>query len=167
MGAESDVVDTLSRDAARKIVHVLMQTPASGDLSVLRTRVQAYVRQALVAAVQPPDSSATKAFRLMARGYLPRNPQVFSQRCVGFMLVGEDYLENVNRHQDTVASFLAFNRVARQIARDVKKGDQLEVNAWMRGNTWPPEPGEKRSEITFEVESFRFAGALPRVTKTE
>lgn len=30
MGAESDVVDTLSRDAARKIVHVLMQTPASG-----------------------------------------------------------------------------------------------------------------------------------------
>jgi hypothetical protein len=161
---KGDVVDALSRDAARKIVHAVMQTPASGDLSVLRTRIQAFVRHALVSAVQSPDPTDTRSFRLMARGVLREDPAVFSRRCVGFSLVGTDHMRNTGTREETVAWFLAFDRVARTIAKEARLGTQLEVAAWVRTNRWPREPGERHSELTFEVESV--GGIRPGVADT-
>jgi len=155
----TDVVDTLSLTAARKITAMVLKTPANRDEAVLKVRVQAFVREALVAAVQIPEESDTRSFRMTALGVLPEPPQVFNKGCTGFTLLGTDYIsdgQGMARRVVTRIWFLAFADVGQEIARTVSRGDQLEVVAWVRTNFWPSEPGDRHSDLTLVVESFRF-----------
>jgi hypothetical protein len=151
------LLDSLSREAAGKIVQMLRQTPASGDASIVMARVQAFVRHALETAVQPPEDASNRAFRLIARGVIAQPPEVVSTRCVAFRLVGTDYIGPHVGTQDTEMRFLAYDRVAREIARRAKRGDTLDLVSWVRGRSQrsPDAPSEASAELAFEVESFR------------
>jgi len=153
-----DLVGTLSLTAARKITATLLKTPANLE-AVLLARVQALVREALVAAVQLPEASDTRSFELIARGVLPEPPQVLNADCTGFNLVVTDYIsdQQTTLHRiDTRAWFLAFGDVAQEIARTVRKGNQLEVAGWMRNSFSPNEVTGGHPNLSFVAEAFRF-----------
>jgi transcriptional regulator with XRE-family HTH domain len=155
----TDLIQTLSLAAARNITGMVLKARANWGESVLKVRVHAFVREALVAMAQLPETSDTKSFRMTACGVLLDAPQVFDQGCTGFTLVGIDYIDDrqgARRRVETRIWFLAFADVGQEIVRSVRKGDQLEVAAWARTNMWPTEPGDRNSDLTMVVESFRF-----------
>lgn len=160
-----DLVDTLSLTAAQKIATMVLKTPANWGESVLTARVQAFVREALVSAVQLPELPETRCFRMNACGVVLESPQVFAEcRCTGFTLLGTDYIsaeQDTLQRTDTTIWFLAFADVGQEIARNVRKGDQLELAAWARTSMSPREPVCRNSELTLIVETFRFRRSGP------
>lgn len=103
------------------------------------------------------------SFKLTAIGNLARNPEltvkgeiVFSRFC----LVGEDYAgegeEDGPREIVTSLWFIAFGKMAADIARQSRKCDQLIVEARVAANHWIDGRGQKQSGHTFIVTGFRF-----------
>lgn len=106
------------------------------------------------------------SFTLTAIGNLAKNPELAVKgdtTYTRFCLVGNDYAgkdEHGNaREAVTSVWFVAFEGLGETIAKNVRKGDQLIVQAQMRANNWTDSDGEKQYDHSFVVQSFRFGAA--------
>jgi single-strand DNA-binding protein len=113
------------------------------------------------------------SFTLTAVGNLARDPEFVAKGDTSyarFCLVGNDYAgkdEDGNaREAVTSVWFTAFESLGEAIAKHVRKGDQLILQAQVRSNNWTDREGEKRYEYSFVVQHFRF-GAPGRAKREE
>ena len=113
------------------------------------------------------------SFTLTAIGNLAKNPELAVKgdtTYTRFCLVGNDYAgkdEHGNaREAVTSVWFVAFEGLGETIAKNVRKGDQLIVQAQMRANNWTDGDGEKQYDHSFVVQSFRF-GAPGKAKREE
>jgi single-strand DNA-binding protein len=113
------------------------------------------------------------SFTLTAVGNLAKDPEFASKGGTSyarFCLVGNDYAgkdEHGNaREAVTSLWFVAFESLGEAIAKNVRKGDQLILQAHVRSNTWTDRDGEKQYDHSFVVQNFRF-GAPGRVKREE
>jgi single-strand DNA-binding protein len=113
------------------------------------------------------------SFTLTAVGNLARNPELVSKGDKSYArlcLVGNDYAgkdeEGAAREVVTSLWFVAFGAMGEAIARNVRKGDQLIVEARVRSSNWTDEQGEKQYDHSFIVQGFRF-GAPGKVKREE
>jgi len=77
-----------------------------------------------------------------------------------FAVMGNDYAgkdRNGNpREVTTSIYFVAFGATAKALANNVRKGDQVIVQARVQANNWTDENREKRYDHSFIVEGFKF-----------
>ena len=113
------------------------------------------------------------SFTLTAVGQLARNPELVAKGSTAytkFCLVGNDYAgkdeEGAAREVVTRLWFVAFGALGEAIARHSRKGDQLFVEARVRGSNWTDKQGEKQYDHSFVVQGFRF-GAPGRTKREE
>jgi single-strand DNA-binding protein len=113
------------------------------------------------------------SFNLTAVGNLSSNPELAVKGATTytkFCLVGNDYAgkdEQGNaREIVTTLWFVAFDGLGEVIAKNVRKGDQLIVEAHVRSNNWTDKEGEQHFDHSFIVESFRF-GAPGKAKREE
>ncbi len=113
------------------------------------------------------------SFTLTAVGNLARNPEAVAKGDVTytrFCLVGNDYAGKDDRGapREIVTSlwFVAFGPLGEALVRNVRKGDQLVVEAQVRANNWTDKQGEKQYDHDFIVQGFRF-GAPGKAKRDE
>jgi single-strand DNA-binding protein len=113
------------------------------------------------------------SFTLTAVGNLAKDPEYAVKGATSytrFCLIGNDYAgkdEQGNaREAVTDIWFTAFDNLGEAIAKNVRKGDQLIVQAQVRSNNWIDKGGEKQYDHSFIVQSFRF-GAPGRAKREE
>ena len=113
------------------------------------------------------------SFTLTAVGQLARNPELVAKGNTAytkFCLVGNDYAgkdeEGAAREVVTSLWFVAFGALGEAIARHSRKGDQLFVEARVRGSNWTDKQGDKQYDHSFVVQGFRF-GAPGRTKREE
>jgi single-stranded DNA-binding protein len=103
------------------------------------------------------------SFKLTAVGCLARNPELDvgeTGTFARFCLVGqddetEDEGDGLKRDAVTTLRFFAIGKIAVEIARNARKGDQLFLEARVIANSWT-ERGERHRGHTFIVTGFRF-----------
>jgi single-strand DNA-binding protein len=112
------------------------------------------------------------SFNLVAVGNLSKDPELTVKgdvRYTNFCLVGNDYAgkdeEGNARETVTTLWFVAFDDLGESIAKNVRKGDQLIVNARVRSNNWTDKDGEQHFDHSFVAQSFRYGA--PGSTKRE
>jgi single-strand DNA-binding protein len=100
------------------------------------------------------------SFTLTAVGNLARNPEFVTKNDTSyarFCLVGNDYAGKdeggAAREVTTSLWFVAFGAMGEALARNVRKGDQLFVEAHVRANNWTDKQGEKQYDHSFVVDS--------------
>jgi single-strand DNA-binding protein len=108
-------------------------------------------------------------FTVIAIGNLARNPELVAKSdtlYTRFCLVGNDYAgrdeEGAAREVVTSVWFVAFGALGEAIAKNVRKGDQLIVQARIRANNWTDKEGDKQYDYSFVVEGFRFGAPGPQ-----
>lgn len=113
------------------------------------------------------------SFNLTAVGNLAKNPELAAKgdtTYTRFCLVGNDYAgkdeEGNPRELVTTLWFVAFEGLGEAIAKNVRKGDQLIVEAQIRSNNWTDKDGEKQYDHSFVVHGFRF-GAPGKAKREE
>jgi single-strand DNA-binding protein len=113
------------------------------------------------------------SFNLTAVGNLSKDPEHAVKgdtTYTSFCLVGNDYAgkdeEGNAREIVTTLWFVAFNGLGEAIAKNVRKGDQLIVDAQLRSDNWTDKDGEKHYDHSFIVQGFRF-GAPGKVKREE
>lgn len=113
------------------------------------------------------------SFTLTAVGNLAKDPEYAVKGDTGytrFCLVGNDYAgkDEQGNAREAVTSlwFVAFESLGEAIAKNVRKGDQLILQAQIRSNNWTDRDGEKRYDHDFIVQNFRF-GAPGRAKRQE
>ncbi|MEP6549029.1 MAG: single-stranded DNA-binding protein [Gammaproteobacteria bacterium] len=114
-----------------------------------------------------------KSFTVTAVGNLARDPELASKGDTTYTrlcLVGNDYAGK-DQHGDareavTSVWFTAFDSLGEAIAKNSRKGDQLIVQAHMRSNTWIDKDGEKKYDLSFIIDNFRF-GAPGKIKREE
>jgi single-strand DNA-binding protein len=113
------------------------------------------------------------SFNLTAVGNLSKDPEHAVKgdtTYTRFCLVGNDYAgkdeEGNAREIVTTLWFVAFNGLGEAIAKNVRKGDQLIVDAQLRSDNWTDKDGEKHYDHSFIVQGFRF-GAPGKVKREE
>jgi single-strand DNA-binding protein len=113
------------------------------------------------------------SFNLTAVGNLANNPELAVKgdtTYTKFCLVGNDYAgkDEQGNARESVTSlwFVAFDSLGEVIAKNVRKGDQLIVEAQVRSNNWTDSEGEQHFDHSFIVQSFRF-GAPGKAKREE
>lgn len=113
------------------------------------------------------------SFTLTAIGNLAKDPELAVKggtTHAHICLVGNDYAgkDNEGNAREAVTSlyFVAFDGLGEAIAKNARKGDQLIVQAQVRGNTWIDKDGEKHYDHSFVIQGFRF-GAPGRAKREE
>jgi single-strand DNA-binding protein len=113
------------------------------------------------------------SFTLTAVGNLAKDPEFFVKGDTSyarFCLLGNDYAgkdEHGNaREAVTSIWFTAFESLGEAIAKNVRKGDQLILQAQVRANNWTDRDGEKQFTHSYIVQNFRF-GAPGRAKREE
>jgi single-strand DNA-binding protein len=113
------------------------------------------------------------SFTLTAVGNLARDPEFAAKGDTSyarFCLVGNDYAgkdEHGNaREAVTSLWFTAFDGLGEAIAKNVRKGDQLILQAQVRSDNWTDKEGVKQYDHSFIVQNFRF-GAPGRAKREE
>ena len=113
------------------------------------------------------------SFTLTAVGNLAKDPEYAVKGDTSyarFCLIGNDYAgkdEHGNvREMVTSLWFTAFESLGEAIAKNVRKGDQLIIQAQVRANNWTDRDGEKQYDHSFIVQNFRF-GAPGRTKREE
>jgi single-strand DNA-binding protein len=103
------------------------------------------------------------SFNLTAVGNLSKDPEHAVKgdtTYTRFCLVGNDYAgkdeEGNAREIVTTLWFVAFDGLGEAIAKNVRKGDQLIVDAQLRSDNWTDKDGEKHYDHSFIVQGFRF-----------
>jgi len=113
------------------------------------------------------------SFTVTAVGNLAKDPEfavkgdtTYTRIC----LVGNDYAgkDEQGNARETVTSlwFVAFENLGEAIAKNVRKGDQLIVQAYVRANNWTDKEGEKQYDHSFIIQTFRF-GAPGKIKREE
>ena len=111
------------------------------------------------------------SFTVTAIGNVARDPErgthaegSYTRIClVGNDVAGPDGQGNP-RETVTSAWFVAFGKLADILARNVRIGDQLVLQAQMRNSTWSDKDGKRQYELSFVIQQFRF-GAPGRATR--
>ena len=113
------------------------------------------------------------SFNMTAVGNLSKDPELAVKgdtTYTKFCLVGNDYAgkdeQGNSREIVTTLWFVAFDGLGEVIAKNVRKGDQLIVEAHVRSNNWTDKEGEQHFDHSFIVQSFRF-GAPGRAKREE
>jgi single-strand DNA-binding protein len=113
------------------------------------------------------------SFTVTAVGNLAKNPELAVKGDTSytrFCLVGNDYAgkdEQGNVREAVISVwFVAFEGLGEAIAKNVRKGDQLILQAHIRANVWVDKDGEKQYDHSFVVQSFRF-GAPGKAKREE
>jgi single-strand DNA-binding protein len=113
------------------------------------------------------------SFNVIAVGNLAKNPELTVKddtTYTRFCLVGNDYAgkdeQGNSREVVTTLWFVAFEGLGETIAKNVRKGDQLIVQAQIRSNNWTDKEGENHYDHSFVAQSFRF-GAPGKVKREE
>jgi single-strand DNA-binding protein len=113
------------------------------------------------------------SFTLTAVGNLARNPELVAKSdssYTRFCLVGNDYAgkDEQGNVREAVTSlwFVAFESLGEAIAKNVRKGDQLILQAQIRSNNWTDKEGDKQYDHSYVVQNFRF-GAPGRAKREE
>ena len=113
------------------------------------------------------------SFNLTAVGNLAKNPELTVKgdtTYTRFCLVGNDYAgkddQGNTREVVTTLWFVAFDGLGETIAKNVRKGDQLILQAQVRSNNWTDKEGELQYDHSFVVQSFRF-GAPGKAKREE
>jgi len=113
------------------------------------------------------------SFTIIGIGNLARNPELVVKgdtTFARFCLIGSDYAgrdENGGNREAVVSLwFVAFGGLGETIARRARKGDQLIVEARVRGDAWTDCQGAKQYDHSFVVQGFRF-GAPGREKREE
>jgi single-strand DNA-binding protein len=113
------------------------------------------------------------SFTLTAVGNLAKDPELTVKgdtTYTKFCLVGNDYAgrddDGNSREITTMLWFVAFEALGEAIARNVRKGDQLVLQAQVRESNWIDKEGEKKYDHSFVVQSFRF-GAPGKLKREE
>jgi single-strand DNA-binding protein len=113
------------------------------------------------------------SFTVTAIGNLAKDPELaikgdttYTRIC----LVGNDYAGKDERGnaREAVTSlwFVAFESLGEAIAKNVRKGDQLILQAQIRSNNWTDKDGEKQYDHSFVIQTFRF-GAPGKIKREE
>lgn len=111
------------------------------------------------------------SFTLTAVGHLAKDPELTvkgDMTYTRFCLVGNDYAgkDEAGNSREVVTSlwFVAFEGLGETIAKNVRKGDQLILQAQVRSNNWTDKEGEKQYDYSFIVQTFKFGspGKLKR-----
>jgi single-strand DNA-binding protein len=113
------------------------------------------------------------SFTVTAVGNLAKDPEPAVKGDTSytkFCLVGNDYAgkDEQGNARETVNTlwFVAFEGLGETIAKNVRKGDQLILQAQIRSNNWTDKEGEKQYDHSFVVQTFRF-GAPGRIKREE
>jgi len=113
------------------------------------------------------------SFNVTAVGNLAKNPELTVKgdtTYTRFCLVGNDYAgkddQGNTREVVTTLWFVAFDGLGETIAKNVRKGDQLILQAQVRSNNWTDKEGELQYDHSFVVQSFRF-GAPGKAKREE
>ena len=113
------------------------------------------------------------SFNLNAVGNLAKDPELAVKgdtTYTRFCLVGNDYAgrdeDGNSREISTSMWFVAFEGLGEAIAKNVRKGDQLILQAQIRADNWTDKEGEKHYDYSNIVQSFRF-GAPGKVKREE
>jgi single-strand DNA-binding protein len=111
------------------------------------------------------------SFTITAVGNVARDPERGTHAAGSYTricLVGSD-IDGRDEHgqpRETVTSawFVAFGKLGDILARNVRTGDQLVLQAQMRNNTRANRDGKRQYELSFVIQQFRF-GAPGRATR--
>lgn len=113
------------------------------------------------------------SFTLTAVGHLAKDPELTvkgDMTYTRFCLVGNDYVgkDEAGNNREIVTSlwFVAFEGLGETIAKNVRKGDQLILQGYVRSNNWTDKDGEKQYDYSFIAQSFAF-GAPGKVKREE
>jgi single-strand DNA-binding protein len=113
------------------------------------------------------------SFTVTAVGNLARDPELAVKGDTSytkFCLVGNDYAgkDEHGNARETVNTlwFVAFEGLGETIAKNVRKGDQLILQAHIRSSNWTDKEGEKQYDHSFVVQAFRF-GAPGKIKREE
>ena len=113
------------------------------------------------------------SFNLTAVGNLSNDPELAFKgetTYTKFCLVGDDYAgkDELGNAREIVTTvwFVAFDSIGEAIAKNVRKGDQLIVDARIRSNNWTDKEGAQHFDHSFIVQSFRF-GAPGKAKREE
>ena len=113
------------------------------------------------------------SFNLTAVGNLAKNPELNVKGDTAFTrfcLVGNDYAgkteDGTTREVVTSLYFVAFGGLGETIARNVRKGDQLIVQAHIKADNWTDKEGDLQYDHSFITDSFRF-GAPGKAKREE
>jgi single-strand DNA-binding protein len=113
------------------------------------------------------------SFTVTAVGNLARDPELAVKGDTSytrFCLVGNDYAGKDDhgnaREMVTTLWFVAFEGLGETIAKNVRKGDQLILQAQIRSDNWTDKEGEKQYDHSFVVRDFRF-GAPGKIKREE
>jgi len=109
------------------------------------------------------------SFTLIGIGQLAKDPETHGtgdKRHTKFALIGNDFAGTGNDELTTAVFFVAFGSLAKAIAENARKGDQLIVQAQMRANNWTPEGGDTQYGYSHVLTGFRF-GAPGRAKREE
>ncbi len=113
------------------------------------------------------------SFNVTAVGNVAKNPELAIKGDTAYAricLVGNDYAgkDDQGNAREVVTSlwFVAFESLGEAIAKNVRKGDQLILQAHIRANNWMDGEGEKQYDYSFVVHSFKF-GAPGKIKREE
>ena len=113
------------------------------------------------------------SFTVTAIGNLAKDPELAVKgdtTYTRFCLVGNDYAgkddQGNARELVTTLWFVAFEHLGEAIAKNVRKGDQLIVQAQIRANNWTDKVGEKQYDHSYVAQTFRF-GAPGKLKREE
>src|ERR1700685_2962762 len=113
------------------------------------------------------------SFTVNAIGNLAKNPELAVQGDTSytrFCLVGNDYAgkdeDGNSRAKVNKLWVVAFECLGETIAKNVRKGDQLILQAQIRSNNWTDKEGENQYDHSFVVQTFRF-GAPGTIKREE
>jgi single-strand DNA-binding protein len=113
------------------------------------------------------------SFTLTAVGNLAKDPELAVKgdtSVTSFCLVGNDYAgrDEAGNAREAVTTlwFVAFESLGEAIAKNVRKGDQLIVQAQIRSNNWTDKDGGKQYDHSYVVQGFRF-GAPGKIKREQ
>lgn len=113
------------------------------------------------------------SFTLTAIGNLTKDPERLEKKGVAYTklcLIASDYAgrNEEGGPQEVVISewFVAFGSLGESIARYVRKGDQLILEAHLRQSQWTDTEGRTRYGSSYIVDGFKF-GAKGRLSRQQ
>lgn len=112
------------------------------------------------------------SFSLIAVGNLASDPELAAGHDVSYArlcLIGNDCADNDDagsvRDVTTSLWFTAFGALAETLAQRARKGDQLVLEAHVRGSNWTDKHGELQYDHAFIIDGFRL-GATGKARRT-
>lgn len=113
------------------------------------------------------------SFSLTAIGNLAKDPEYVDKgesSYARFCVVGNDYAgkDDAGEAREVTTSlwFVAFGPLGETIAKNVRKGDQIILDAEIRANNWTDKEGELQYDYSYIVRGFRF-GAPGRIKREQ